>query len=102
MRVLELEWAAHRERGMATVPVVLVDPGGDPAPGGGLGLEGLQPPQLEGEGGVEGLDRGVVQRRSRSAHRLHDTEPGARGAELTPDPPPRYRERFPEAISGVC
>jgi hypothetical protein len=63
------------------VAVVLIDPGRDAVSGLDLGGEVLQVEQFEGDGGVPGLDRGVIQGRPGPAHRLGDAQPGAGGAE---------------------
>ncbi len=54
---------------------VLVDPGRDPGTSDCLGSKGFPGTQLELQGGMPGLDRGVVQRGAGSAHGLTDTQP---------------------------
>ena len=55
--------------------VVVLDPGGDPGPGGRPGREVLHAPQLELHGRVPRLDHRVIQRRAGPAHRLGDAQP---------------------------
>lgn len=81
LRGLERDRGSHVKRGVATFGVVLVDPGRDPLAGLGLGGELLQVEQFELNGGMPRLDRGVIQRRAGPAHRLHDVQPDAGGAE---------------------
>jgi hypothetical protein len=52
----------HAQGGVATVVVVVLDPGRDPGAGLGFGGEMLEPAQLELQRGMPGLDDGIVQR----------------------------------------
>src|SRR4051794_27648036 len=80
-RPLVLDWRGHAERGVPPVSVVVLDPGGHRPAALGFGGEVLEAPELELQGGVPGLDDGIVQRRADPAHRLSDPDPGAGGAE---------------------
>ena len=62
---------------MSPFAVIVIDPGRDPGTSGGHGGKGFPGTQFEFQGGVPGLDRGVVQRGAGSAHGLADTQPRA-------------------------
>jgi hypothetical protein len=60
---LVIHWRHHGQRGVAPVVVVIVDPCRDPGARLRFGGEVLDGAQCEFQGGVPGLDDGVIPRR---------------------------------------
>ena len=59
-RLVVVHRTAHAQRGVPALPVVVIDPGGDPGPGGRPGREVLDLPQPGLHGRVPRFDQRVI------------------------------------------